>query len=150
MNSMTPETKREREGEKKEHRGPSSLTSAKPISLTSTKPISPPTSPICHSLIPAKHFCQTHLLRYLIHLRPIHPSKDRLHPSLITDPQTPKTHLSNRQPRPTPLILRSPTMHRRVQVELQSRSRPTQDQLSPPLKTDLSFPQSLNLSLFDL
>ena len=134
---MTPETKRERKGEKKEYRGPNSLTPAKPIS--------PPTSPIRCSLTPTKHFCQTHPLQY-----PIHPSEDRLHPSLITDPQTPKTHLSNRQPRPTPLILRSPTRHQRVQVELQSRSQPTQDQSSPPLETDLSFPQSLNLSLFDL
>ena len=149
MNSMTPETKREREGEKKEHRGPSSLTPAKPISLTSTKPISPPTSSICHSLMPVKHFCQTHPLQY-----PIHPSEDRLHPSLITDPQTPKTHLFDRQPRPTPptscsrhhhprpttLVLRLPAMHRRVQVELSSHSRPTQDRSSPPVLTNLSFP----------
>ena len=133
---MTLETKRERKGEKKEHRGPNSFTPVKPISLTPAKPISPPTSPIRCSLMLAKHFCLTHPLQY-----PIHPSKDRLHPSLITDPQTPKTYLSNRQPRPTPpasrscchhprpttLVLRSPAMHRRVQVELRSHSRPTQD-----------------------
>ena len=148
---MTPETKRERKGEKKEYRGPNSLTPAKPIS--------PLTSPIRRSLTLAKHFYQTHPLQY-----PIHPSEDRLHPSLITDPQTPKTHLSDRQPRPTPpasrsrhhhprpttLILRSPAMHRQVQVELSSRSRPTQDRSSPFALTNLSFPQSLNLSLFDL
>ena len=109
------------------------------------------TSNISDLLLPhaGETLLSNHPLQY-----PIHPSEDRLHPSLITNPQTPKTHLSDRQPRPTPpasrsrhhhprpttLILRSPAMHRQVQVELSSRSRPTQDRSSPFALTNLSFP----------
>ena len=67
-------------------------------------------------------------------------------PSLITDPQTPKTHLSDC------LASRSRRHHPRP-ILFSTHSKPIS---SPPLKTDLSFliylsfPQSLNLSLFDL
>ena len=103
-------------------------------------------------------------------------SKDRLHPSLITDPQTPKTHRSDRQSCTDEYKLSS-DLDNQLQAVLQcrhhldrslaSRSRHHHPRpisfltdprpiSSPPLKTALSFPiylyfpQSLNICLFDL
>ena len=103
-------------------------------------------------------------------------SKDQLHPSLITDPQTPKTHRSDRQSCTDEYRLSS-NLDNQLQAVLQHRRhldrslashshhhhprpisflthpRPIS---SPPLKTNLSFPiylyfpHSLNICLFDL
>ena len=94
-------------------------------------------------------------------------SKDQLHPSLITDPQTPKTHRSDRQSCTDEYRLSSDLdnqlqavlqCHRHLDRSLASRSRHHHPRpiSSPLLKTNLSFPiylyfpQSLNICLFDL
>ena len=152
MNSRT-HRQREREGDskKREHRW-----------------FAQPSSSIVHrSLITAQPSFNTNTH---------HQSLISTHPSLITDPQTPKTHLFDRQPCTDGYRLSS-NLDNRPQVVLQRRhhldwslascscchhprpilfSTHPRPLSSPPLKTDLSFPiylsfpQSLNLSLLDL
>ena len=106
----------------------------RPAKLRHRSPITDPSSPIPHHR-PAK-------------LRHKHPSPipHLSPPSLITDPQTPKTFLSNR------LAFCSRHHHPRS-ILFSTHPKPIS---SSPLKTDLSFPiylsfpQSFNLSLFDL
>ena len=147
------QTEREREGDskKREHRW-----------------FAQPSSSIVHrSLITAQPSFNTNTH---------HQSLISTHPSLITDPQTPKTHLFDRQPCTDGYRLSS-NLDNRPQVVLQRRhhldwslascscchhprpilfSTHPRPLSSPPLKTDLSFPiylsfpQSLNLSLLDL
>ena len=89
------------------------------------------------------------------------------HPSLITNPQTPKTHLSDRQPCTDEYRLSS-DLNNRPQAMPQRRCHLDRSLASlsrrhhlrpilflthprpislPSLKTDLSFPQSLNFSI---
>ena len=103
-------------------------------------------------------------------LRPKHRSLISAHPSLITNPQTPKTHLSDRQPCTDEYRLSS-DLNNRPQAMPQRRCHLDRSLASlsrrhhlrpilflthprpislPSLKTDLSFPQSLNFSILSL
>ena len=89
----------EREGEKKEHKGLNSPSRRQtPSHLQHLRSVAP------------SRWQNTSVKPTLYNTRstqvkinstppssPIHPSKDQLHPSLITDPQTPKTHRSDHQ-----------------------------------------------------